>query len=68
MNKDKKEKAIKDINVKELNANWRTWLILAIFASLVLGFVGGYFASISIITESQGKAMEVVKDLATLKQ
>ena len=40
---------------------------LTFFATLILGATLGYFLSISIITESQGKAVEVVKDLATLK-
>lgn len=36
--------------------------------ALVLGLILGYFLSINIVTDSQGKAMEVFKDLASLKQ
>jgi energy-converting hydrogenase Eha subunit E len=59
----KKEKAIKDINVKELKANFRTIAIVLVFVSFAAGLILGYFASISIITDSQAKAIEVVQSV-----
>lgn len=59
----KKEKAIKDININELKANYRTWFVLVAIFFLALGLVGGYFAAIGVITDSQHKAIEVVTSL-----
>jgi len=59
----KKEKAVKEININELKANFRTIAVLIFITGVVLGLVGGYFASISIITDSQAKAIEVVSSL-----
>lgn len=63
----KKEKSIKDINVKQLNANWRTGMVIVAVASITVGLVIGYFGAINIITDSQHKAIDVVSSLTQLK-
>jgi hypothetical protein len=69
MNKTTKlEKSIKDINVKELKANFRTWLVLAIFASLIAGWVGSYFVTHLQIREANQQAVSVVNSVSASKQ
>lgn len=64
----KKELAIKDINIQEMKANWRSWIIVAVFTSLVVGAVIGYFVSINVITDSQAKAIDAISKISSLKQ
>lgn len=59
----KKEKAIKDINIGELKANFRTIYFVSVFAALVIGTIGGYFMSFEVITSNQAKAIEVITQL-----
>ena len=59
----KKDKAIKDINIDVLKANFRTIYLVSVFGALVIGTIAGYFLSIDIITSSQAKAIEVVSSL-----
>lgn len=59
----KKEKAIKEININELKANYRTWFVVVAISFLALGLIGGYFAAVNVITDSQHKAIEVVSSL-----
>lgn len=63
MNKEKKQKAIKEINIKELKANQRTLNVIIAVTFLAIGLVGGYFASINIINDAQVRAIEVSKSL-----
>lgn len=65
MNTTKKDKAIKDINIQAMKANNRTVNIIVAIVFLTLGLVGGYFAAINVITDSQFKAMEVVRSVAS---
>ncbi len=64
----KKEKSIKEININELKANYRTLFVIVAVFFLTLGLVGGYFAAIGVITDSQHKAIEVVSNISQLKQ
>jgi hypothetical protein len=66
MKASKKEEYIKEVNIKELKANFRTIYLVSVMAFTILGFIGGYFASINIITDSQSKALHVY-DTALLK-
>lgn len=59
----KKEKHIKEVNIKELKANYRTGFVIVAVAFLVIGLVAGYFTSINVITDSQAKAINVVSSL-----
>lgn len=57
----KKEKHIKEVNIRELNANWRTLFFVSVLASVALGIIIGYFGSIEIINNSQRQAIETIK-------
>ncbi len=51
--KTTKEKAIKDVNIKELKANYRTAFVIVAIAFLTLGLIGGYFGTIQITSQAR---------------
>lgn len=53
MSKPTKEKQIKDINIKELKANYRTAFVIVAIFFLGLGLVGGYFATLQVTSQAR---------------
>ena len=64
----KNEQTIESVKLAAFKT--QAWLIgtIVVIVMTVAGFIGGYFVSINVITDSQSKAVSVVQDtVKTLK-
>lgn len=64
-NKAPKAQTIESLQLSALKVSHRYQLLLVAFAFTVLGIIGGYFLSVSIITETQAKAVSVFSSAAS---
>lgn len=58
-----REQTVEQTHLKTLKTIHRWHVAFAVLISMVSGVILGYFASINVITDSQNKAVEVVRSL-----
>lgn len=63
-----KDQSIEGIRLDEYKKQSRLIMVILALGFTVAGFVGGYFASVQVITDTQAKATVIVKDLNASKE
>lgn len=62
-NTQKEPQTIESVKLVEFKKQSRLYMVIIALVFSVAGFIGGFFASVQVITDTQAKASAIVKEL-----